>query len=65
MDALAWSYFKAVGCRRRCAPAYAALRTGTRDAKILFHAAEIRAAHGDAAGAAAIRQRAGGLQGAF
>ena len=65
MDALAWAYYKGGRLPEAARASLAALRTGTRDAKILFDAAEIRAAHGDAAGAAAIRQRAGGLQGAF
>jgi tetratricopeptide (TPR) repeat protein len=53
MDALAWSYFKAGRLDDAWKASEAALRTGTRDARILHHAAAIRTARGDRAGAQA------------
>jgi tetratricopeptide (TPR) repeat protein len=51
MDTLAWAYFR-VGRLAEAGRASAkALRTGTRDARILYHAAEIRAAAGERAAA--------------
>lgn len=51
MDTLAWAYYKAgrIADARRASEQ--ALRTGTRDTRILYHAAEIRAAAGDRAAA--------------
>lgn len=51
MDTLAWAYFK-VGRTAEAQKALAeALRTGSRDARLLYHAAEIHAAAGDATAA--------------
>jgi tetratricopeptide (TPR) repeat protein len=47
MDALAWSYFKAGRLAEAAEAADEALRTGTRDARLLYHAAAIHAARGD------------------
>ena len=47
MDALAWSYFKAGRLADARKAADAAMRTGTHDARIVYHAAAIRAAQGD------------------
>jgi tetratricopeptide (TPR) repeat protein len=54
-DALAWCYFKAGRLREARAAIDRAQRTGTRDRSILFHAAAIRQALGDSAGAPAAR----------
>lgn len=43
-DALAWAYYKTGRLDEAVAASHRALRTGTRDAQILSHAAEIRAA---------------------
>ena len=57
-DALAWAYFK-VGRRDEArAASDLALRTGTRDRRILYHAAAIRHAAGDVAGARELLERA-------
>jgi tetratricopeptide (TPR) repeat protein len=47
-DALAWVYFKSGRVRDAAAAMTRALRTGTRDRSILFHAAAIATAMGDA-----------------
>jgi Tfp pilus assembly protein PilF len=57
LDALAWSYYKAGRLAEARHAIARALRTGTRDARILTHAAAIAAAAGDDAGAAALRAR--------
>ena len=44
-DALAWAYFKTGRLREALAASQRAVRTGTRDAEILRHAAEIRRAY--------------------
>ena len=51
MDALAWAYFKAGRLDRAHRVAQSAVRMGTRDVRILYHAAAIRAAVGDPSGA--------------
>jgi hypothetical protein len=43
-DALAWAYFKTGRLDEAVSASKRALRTGTRDERILTHAAEIRAA---------------------
>jgi tetratricopeptide (TPR) repeat protein len=58
MDALAWAYFKAGRGDEALRASEEATRTGTRDARILHHAAAIRAARSDVAGAHALRARA-------
>jgi len=45
-DALAWAYYKTNRLDRAAAALERALRTGTRDERILTHAAAIRAASG-------------------
>lgn len=57
MDVLASGYLKAGRLDEAAKAADAALRTGTRDARILWHAAEIFAAQGDPAGALELLQR--------
>jgi tetratricopeptide (TPR) repeat protein len=57
MDVLASAYLKAGRLDEAAKSADAALRTGTRDARILWHAAEIRAAQRDPAGARELLQR--------
>ncbi len=47
MDTLAWANFKAGRLAEARKASDQALRTSTRDARILYHAAEIRAAAGD------------------
>ena len=49
MDTLAWSYFKAGRLDEARAAMAQAVRTGSVDARILYHAAEIQAAAGEAA----------------
>lgn len=44
-DALAWAYFKTGRLKEAFAASQRALRTGTRDAQILRHAADIRRAY--------------------
>ena len=51
MDALAWAYFKAGRMAEARRAADEALRTGTRDPRLLYHAAAIYAAGGDRAAA--------------
>jgi tetratricopeptide (TPR) repeat protein len=51
MDTLSWAYFKSGRLEEAKKASTSALRTGSRDARILYHAAEIQAASGDAAGA--------------
>ena len=46
-DALAWAYFRTGRVEEAAAAATRALRTGTRDRRILYHAAAIRHALGD------------------
>lgn len=57
MDVLASAYLKAGRLDDASKAAEAALRSGTRDARILWHAAEILAAQGDPAGALRLVQR--------
>jgi tetratricopeptide (TPR) repeat protein len=45
-DALAWAYYKASRLDEAASASQRALRTGTRDERILSHAAAIRAARG-------------------
>jgi tetratricopeptide (TPR) repeat protein len=47
MDTLAWTYFKAGRMDDARRASDESLRTGTRDPRILYHAAEIRSASGD------------------
>ena len=47
MDTLAWAYFKAGRFDDARSASEQALRTGSKDSRILYHAAEIRAAAGD------------------
>jgi tetratricopeptide (TPR) repeat protein len=58
LDALAWSQFKAGQIADASATIGQALRTGTRDRRILYHAAEIRRAAGDRVGARELVTRA-------
>ena len=51
LDTAAWAYFKAGRIADARKASQGALRTGTRDARILYHASEIRAASGDSNGA--------------
>jgi len=46
-DALAWAYFKAGRLGDAAAASAQALRTGTRDRDVLYHAAAIKQAQGD------------------
>ncbi len=57
MDTLAWSYFKAGRLDGARAAMGEALRTGSVDARLLYHAAEIQAAAGDSASARAALAR--------
>ena len=57
MDSLAWSYFRAGRLPEAKRASEQALRTGTRDARLLYHAAEIFAASGDVAAARATLDR--------
>lgn len=57
MDALAWSYFKAGRLADARKAADEALRTGSHDARIVYHAAAIRAAQGDARSARTLLQQ--------
>lgn len=54
MDTLALAYWKAGRLNEARRSSDEAMRTGTRDAKLLWHAAEIRAAAGERAGALAL-----------
>ena len=51
MDTLAWAYFKVGRLADARKASEQALRTGTKDARILYHRAEILAAAGDRSGA--------------
>ncbi|MGE3273591.1 MAG: tetratricopeptide repeat protein [Vicinamibacterales bacterium] len=57
MDALAWAAFKAGHLEEAVAAAAAAVRTGTRDPRLLTHAAAIYAAAGDERRAGILRGR--------
>lgn len=57
MDALAWSYYQAGRLGEASIAADGALRTGTRDPRILYHAAAIKYAKGDAVSARSILER--------
>ena len=58
MDALAWSYYKAGRLQDARRASDQATRTGTRDARILYHAAMIRRMAGDTTGAQSLLDRA-------
>lgn len=58
LDALAWAYFQADRLEAARRASDAALRTGTRDARILQHAAAIRNRMGDVAAARTLLARA-------
>lgn len=58
MDAVAWAAFKAGRLDRAVAASKEAMRTGTRDQRILAHAAAIAAATGDRASARSLAARA-------
>jgi tetratricopeptide (TPR) repeat protein len=58
LDALAWSYFKTGRTRDAAIAIDGALRTGTRERRIVMHAALIKAAEGDKSGARALALRA-------
>lgn len=51
MDTMAWAYYKAGRLTEARKASEQALRTATRDPRILYHSAEIRAAAGDRAAA--------------
>ena len=57
MDALAWTYYKAGRMDEAMRASAEAMRTGSRDAAILVHAAEITAAAGSTAEARRILER--------
>ena len=57
LDTLAWAYFKAGRLSDARRPSDDALRLGTRDARLLYHAAEILAASGDRRAAIALLDR--------
>jgi tetratricopeptide (TPR) repeat protein len=57
MDTLAWAYHKAGRTQDALKASAEALRTGTRDARLLYHAAEIRHASGDADAARELLRR--------
>jgi tetratricopeptide (TPR) repeat protein len=57
MDALAWSYYRAGRTKDAKEAAEAAIRTGTRDTRILYHAAAIHVAAGDVATARTLLDR--------
>lgn len=57
LDTQAWANFKAGRLPQARHTSQQALRTGTRDARILYHAAEIAAAAGDRAAASATLDR--------
>jgi len=57
MDALAWSYFKAGRLEDASRAASPATRTGTRDLRIVAHAAAIQLARGDEEAARALLRR--------
>lgn len=56
-DTLAWAYFKAGRLADARLASAEALRLGTRDPRLLYHAAAIAAAAGDHAGSAALLDR--------
>lgn len=58
LDALAWSYYRAGRLDEARAASERALRTGTRDARIVLHAAAIRERLGDREAARDLRARA-------
>jgi tetratricopeptide (TPR) repeat protein len=58
MDALAWAYFRSDRLDDALRASEAAIRTGTRDARILQHAAAIRQRRGDMTGARVLLDRA-------
>ena len=58
MDAVAWAAFRAGNMSRAVEASRLALRTGTRDRALLYHAAAIAAASGDRAGARLLVTRA-------
>ena len=47
LDALAWAYYRAGRLEDALGASQTALRTGTRDRRVLYHAAAIRNAMGD------------------
>jgi tetratricopeptide (TPR) repeat protein len=57
-DALAWAYYRAGRLGEAAAAAARALRTGTQDRRILYHAGAIRLALGDEANARMLLDRA-------
>jgi len=57
MDALAWSYYNAGRMHEASIAADGAVRTGTRDPRILYHAAAIKKAVGDRSAAARLLER--------
>ena len=57
MDTVAWAHFTSGRLDEAVRSSTEALRTGSRDARLLYHAAEIRYAAGDAAGARALLNR--------
>ena len=57
MDTLAWAYFKSGRLAEAARASTEALRTGSRDARLLYHAAAIRFASGDAPNAQALLDR--------
>ena len=57
LDALAWSYYKAGRLHDASIAADGAVRTGTRDPRILYHAAAIKKAVGDRPAAARLLAR--------
>lgn len=57
MDALSFAYLKAGRIDEAARSSAAALRTGTRDARLLWHAAEIALARGDSSSAKALIDR--------
>ena len=58
MDAVAWAAFRAGDMARAVEASRLALRTGTRDRTLLYHAAAIAAASGDRARARVLVTRA-------
>jgi tetratricopeptide (TPR) repeat protein len=58
LDALAWAYFRAGRVQEAAAAADKAIAVGTRERRIVLHAAAIKAALGDAAAARALAARA-------
>lgn len=65
LDGLAWAYFKAGRLEDARSASERALRTGTRDRRIVLHAAAIRAAGGDRAAARALVRRAAAREAEF